>query len=80
MKPNIFTHVLYAWLPALRPVPARRPRLPRPPRRHGYCPDCDKSLAIIASTGAVWRHRCEPVHPLEREQSVPSDLGMEGRR
>ena len=44
-----------AWVPAA-PAPTPRPR-----RLRMTCPVCSKDLAVIRSTGRVWRHRCEPV-------------------
>jgi len=32
----------------------------RPRRLRGTCPVCGKSLAVIASTGALWKHRGRP--------------------
>jgi hypothetical protein len=36
-----------------KPEPRRRIRV--------TCEVCGKSIAVIASTGRLWRHRCEPV-------------------
>lgn len=49
-----FAHLFALWPKATPPPPHRRPRRPR-----ARCESCGKELALIASTGRLWPHRCE---------------------
>lgn len=53
---NLITRIMAAlgWPPPAVTVQ------PRPRRLREYCPKCGKACAVIASTGQLWVHRCEP--------------------
>jgi len=52
-----WTDRLLTWLgwvpPAITPHP-------RPRRLRMTCPSCGKDLAVVKSTGTVWKHDCHP--------------------
>ena len=48
---------MLAWLGWVPSAPAPPPR---PRRLRMTCPDCGKDLAVIRSTGQVWKHVCAP--------------------
>jgi len=54
----IWTDRLLTWLgwvpPAITPRPRRR-------RLRMTCPSCGKDLAVVRTTGTIWRHRCTPI-------------------
>jgi len=77
---------LLAWL-GLAPAPVATSTRPR--RLRATCEHCGKDLAVVRTTGRVWKHVCggSPVPDDYRgedgacvQQVVPSDAGMEGRR
>ena len=41
-------------------VPSAPALTPRPRRLRMTCSDCGKDLAVIRSTGQVWKHDCKP--------------------
>jgi hypothetical protein len=42
-------------------------RRTRPTLARRRCPACGKSLAVIASTDALWKHACHPKLPFGEE-------------
>jgi len=45
---------LFALWPKATPPPIHR----RPRRRRARCEGCGQDIAVIASTGQLWHHRC----------------------
>jgi len=48
---------LLAWLGWVPSAPAPTPR---PRRLRMTCTGCGKDLAVVKSTGTVWKHDCHP--------------------
>jgi len=60
---NLLTAIMRAlgWPPPAVTVPTRRRRL------RATCEGCGKEIAVIASTGKLWAHHCQPPAPDEQE-------------